>query len=231
MAGFPTNWIGKLTKADREAIAESIGSVTFYSLRRRNLRHLSDGERQRVMIARALAQDTGIILLDEPTAFLDLPNKFELVSLIRKLAEERNKAVLLSTHDLNIAIRESDKIWLLHDKGLSEGSPQDLIMRGHFMTMFEGSGLRFIEEEGSFRYSAARKLSVSLESVAPLELLTRQALERLGANISDQGSDHKIFAGEREGKPLWSYKGIFGDHEFDSLYELGWFIRINLKSS
>lgn len=105
-----TNWIGKLRQQDREIVRHSIAVVGIADFALRPINTLSDGERQRVMIARALAQSTPVILLDEPTSFLDLPNRFELCRLLARLAHTEGKTILYSTHELDIALKMSDEV-------------------------------------------------------------------------------------------------------------------------
>ena len=105
-----TDWIGRLSTKDTEAVEKALEAVGMQEYSRRTLDTMSDGECQRVMVARALAQDTPVILLDEPTSFLDLPNRYELCVLLGKLAHELNKCVLFSTHELEIAMRMCDNI-------------------------------------------------------------------------------------------------------------------------
>ena len=106
-----TNFWGRLTAADHRAVDEAIALVGIESLRHKKIGRVSDGERQKVMIAKALAQQTGIILLDEPTAFLDYGSKVSVMRLLRRLAHEQGKVVLLSTHDLEIAFQTTDEVW------------------------------------------------------------------------------------------------------------------------
>lgn len=113
-----TNWIGRLADADEKIIAESLDAIGMADYADRTMDRMSDGECQRVMIARALAQDTPNILLDEPTSFLDLPNRYRLVELLGRLAHTRNKCILFSTHELDIALRRTDRIALLADRRL-----------------------------------------------------------------------------------------------------------------
>lgn len=108
-----TNWIGRARPEDEEAVMEALHLVGMEAYADRPLEQMSDGECQRVMIARALAQDTPIILLDEPTSFLDLPNRYEICSLLRSLAHDRGKCILFSTHELDIALSMCDSIVLL----------------------------------------------------------------------------------------------------------------------
>lgn len=121
-----TNWLGTLTAADHEQVARSLQLVGMEAFAQKDIQTLSDGERQRVMIARALAQDTPIILLDEPTAFLDLPNKYEICMLLRSLAHEQGKTIFFSTHDLTIALEFCDMLALV------EGGALRLAAAGQF---------------------------------------------------------------------------------------------------
>jgi iron complex transport system ATP-binding protein len=133
---FPhTNWIGKIDDRSSEAISDAIEKTGMRNLAGRYVAELSDGERQRVMIARVLAQDAEIMLMDEPLAFLDLIGKFELANLIRNLSGA-GKTIIFSTHDLNIAIKIADRIWLMLKDGLTDGSPKTLVEQGSFDLMF-----------------------------------------------------------------------------------------------
>ena len=118
-----TGFWGSLTASDSAAVEESMRLVGIAHLAQRRVATLSDGERQKAMVAKALAQHTPIMLLDEPTAFLDYPSKLELIALLRRLAEERRLTILVSTHDLDIALRHTHRLWLLTDTGLTEGEP------------------------------------------------------------------------------------------------------------
>ena len=108
-----TNWIGRMQDADREIVARSLASVGMSDYARRTMDKMSDGECQRIMIARALAQSTPVILLDEPTSFLDLPNRYELCSLLARLAHDEGKCIFFSTHELDIALSLADSIALI----------------------------------------------------------------------------------------------------------------------
>ena len=116
-----TNWIGRMQDADREIVAWSLASVGMSDYARRTMDKMSDGECQRIMIARALAQSTPVILLDEPTSFLDLPNRYELCSLLARLAHDEGKCILFSTHELDIALSLADSIGLIDDARVTIG--------------------------------------------------------------------------------------------------------------
>ena len=126
-----TGFWGNLTAEDRRIVNEAMQLVGISMLADRMIQTLSDGERQKVMIAKALAQQTPIILLDEPTAFLDFPSKVDVMQLLRKLARERDKTILLSTHDLELALQTADTLWVLdRERGLAVGTPAELVSQG-----------------------------------------------------------------------------------------------------
>lgn len=138
-----TNWIGKLKNNDKKIVQESLEMVGMGSFAHKGVATLSDGERQRVMIARALAQETPIILLDEPTAFLDLPNKYEICLLLRRLAHEKKKTIIFSTHDLNVALELCDKLTIIDRQNLYYGTTQEIITDNRIQDMFENTQLFF----------------------------------------------------------------------------------------
>lgn len=126
-----TNFWGQLTAKDRQIVREAIGQVGITELANRHVHTLSDGERQKVMLAKVLAQQTPVIFLDEPTAFLDYPSKAEIMNLLRTLSRETGKAIFLSSHDLELVCKTADKLWLLDkSRGLLVGSPDELQENG-----------------------------------------------------------------------------------------------------
>ena len=120
-----TGFFGTLTAADRQVVVEALALVGIAPYAPRMIDALSDGERQKVMIAKALAQQTPVVLLDEPTAFLDYPSKVEMMKLLRRLTAETGKAILLSTHDLPLALQLADRL-LTIGHGLREMSKAEL---------------------------------------------------------------------------------------------------------
>lgn len=124
-----TGFWGRLSAADRVKVGQALELVGISALSGRMVQTLSDGERQKVMIAKALAQETPIIFLDEPTAFLDYPSKVEILHLLHRLSQEMGKTVFLSTHDLELALRVADRVWLMTKQGgVKSGSPENLII-------------------------------------------------------------------------------------------------------
>ena len=138
-----TNWVGSLTAEDKRAVNHSLELVGMASFARKGMDTLSDGERQRVMIARALAQDTPIILLDEPTAFLDLPNKYEICLLLRELAHKQGKCIIFSTHDLGTALELCDAIAMIDRGRFYYGTTEMLVSNGDLQRIFDGTPLVF----------------------------------------------------------------------------------------
>ncbi len=125
-----TGFWGRLSADDRRIVRHSIESVGITAMAERRVCTLSDGEMQKVMIAKSLAQQTPVILFDEPTAFLDFPGKIDLMLLLQRLAHEERKTILLSTHDLETALQTADRLWLLADGALHDGTPHELADQG-----------------------------------------------------------------------------------------------------
>lgn len=147
-----TGFWGNLHDADRRIVDEAIEMVGIGPLRDRLIQTLSDGERQKVMIAKALAQQTPVIFLDEPTAFLDFPSKVEIMQLLHRLSRTMGKTIFLSTHDLDLALQMADKIWLLDkSKGVHIGTPQELALNGVISDFFVRKGISFDASSLQFR--------------------------------------------------------------------------------
>ncbi len=137
-----TNWIGRLQDVDREIVRDSLRAVGMENYAHRTMDRMSDGECQRIMIARALAQRTPVILLDEPTSFLDMPNRYELCSLLKRLAREQHKSIIFSTHELDIAITLSDSVMLIASPDLYCMTAIEMARSGLIERCFDnGSGV------------------------------------------------------------------------------------------
>lgn len=144
-----TNWIGRMQDVDREIVGRSLASVGMSDYARRTMDTMSDGECQRIMIARALAQDTPVILLDEPTSFLDMPNRYELVALLQSLAHTQGKCVLFSTHELDIAMLLCDGIALLDMPHLRCLPTDEMRKSGYIDRLFQNDTIRFDAVSGT----------------------------------------------------------------------------------
>lgn len=138
-----TNWIGRMQQADRDIVSRALRLVGMSAFARKTMDRMSDGECQRILIARALAQDTPVILLDEPTAFLDLPNRYELAMLLRRLAHDEGKCILFSTHDLDVALGLCDAVALIDTPALHCLTASDMAVSGHIERLFAGAGITF----------------------------------------------------------------------------------------
>lgn len=186
---FPyTNWFGRMEEKDLEIVHRAIGQVGLHGYENRQISRISDGERQRAMIARALAQDTRIMVLDEPTAFLDISNKYEIVRILHKLAEEQGKCIIFSTHDLNTALSLADHIWLMLDNRVVEGLPEEVASRGFFASLFPNNNHLFFDaEKGDFRIRRESKGLILLRANETEAFWAAKALERIGfdVNIAD----------------------------------------------
>ena len=196
-----TGWLGSLTDEDREVISRAIAMTYLEGFGERNIHELSDGERQRVFIARALAQDTPLILLDEPTSHLDLPNRINIMLLLQKLARETGKTIFISTHDLETAMQVADKLWLMEQgKGITVGAPEDLVLSGSFDTVFRHPSYEFDKEYGSFVVQKQLDKSVTTQVQHPDGLMARwttKALSRKGWRITDDAPLH-LFVDEEQ---------------------------------
>lgn len=146
-----TDWSGHLRGKDREIIERALRITGVEAMRNRYVESLSDGEAQRVMIARALAQDTPVILLDEPTAFLDLPNRYELCTLLTRLAHDERKCIIFSTHELDIALSLADSIALVDTPYLKHMPTDEMIASGNIERLFNSDNVAFDAASRSIR--------------------------------------------------------------------------------
>ncbi len=176
-----TNWAGTLNDKDHEVIQWALKTTGASEFANRNIGELSDGERQRVMVARALAQEPQLMILDEITAFLDLPRRVEIMQMLRDLARTTNRAILLSTHDLDLALRSADIIWLLPKGGAMQvGVPEELVLNGAFAKAFASEGIEFDSQLGAFRIAQLNQRDIVVIGEGEAALWTRRALERQG---------------------------------------------------
>lgn len=151
-----TDFWGRMDEADKKAVNDAISLTGIEGLRHRQVQTLSDGERQKAMIAKAFAQETPIIFLDEPTAFLDYPSKVEIMLLLRSLAHRLDKTIFMSTHDLDIALQIADNIWLIDKElGVKTGSHRELTESGALERYFSRPGIRFDSSDGLFKIDIA----------------------------------------------------------------------------
>lgn len=207
-----TGFWGKLSKQDNHIVNNAISLVNIENLSERSIDTLSDGERQKVMIAKALAQETPIIFLDEPTAFLDFPSKVEIMQLLNRLSRTTGKTIFLSTHDLELALQIADRIWLMDNNSeIRIGIPEDLSLDGSLSSFFARKGIIFDENTGLFRIENDTNRKIKLIGSGNKYTMIRKALLRNGIFASqDIETDeyieirNDIYLIKLENKPLIS---------------------------
>lgn len=146
-----TNWVGNLSEKDITIVNNTLTQTNISTLKHKRCYELSDGQLQKVMIARALAQDTDLIILDEPTTHLDMYHKAYILKLLQKLAKETNKTILFSSHEIDLAIQLCDRLIVMSKDFVVSGTPCNLISNGTFKTLFPKDLIAFDEKTGSFR--------------------------------------------------------------------------------
>lgn len=185
-----TGLLGKLSQHDVEIVDNVISQTELKNISSKNLHEISDGEKQRVMIARALAQDTEIIILDEPTAFLDIPNRFEIIKLLKSLTVEKNKTIIFSTHDLPIAMQLADKIWLISQGNITEGAPEDLVLNKEFSKIFTSDKIIFDDIKGDFIYADFPDKLINLIGSGNVYEWTKKALARNSYSVTNYNGNN-----------------------------------------
>lgn len=146
-----TNWIGSLSAEDRKKVKNALVLVKIEDLGEKRCYELSDGQMQKVLIARALAQDTPLMILDEPTSHLDMYHKAQVLKLLRELSSDTQKAVIFATHEINLALQLCDKIILMKPGGVIQGTPGELIEKGLFEEVFPSDLIFFDKATQTFR--------------------------------------------------------------------------------
>lgn len=231
MGRYPyTNWMGTLKVADKMVIYDALEMVELRSLAWRTIDTLSDGERQRTLIARALVQDTPVMVLDEPTAYLDVVHKYEIMNLLRQIAHKENKTIIFSTHDLNIAMDMVDKIWLMTKSDIVEGAPEDMIMTAAFDKMLNRTHLSFDRIQGEFHLGRRMLKTIAVHSKQDVRWI-RHALERFNYKVlhnpasTPDNTPELLYEIAKGAVPRYIYNFGLERHEFPTIYELGNFLR------
>jgi len=225
-----SGWLGRLTAKDHERIEWAIQAVGAEDLAGRQVYELSDGERQKVSVARALAQEARVMLLDEPTAYLDLPRRVELMGLLRELAHRESMGILLSTHDLDVALRFADRLWLMEaDGSVLEGVPEDLALSGDFARIFASERVDWDVELGSFRAHREVCLKVRIEGEGSGVLWTRRALARLGFGESKVGGTEAFLIEVNRSESGWKWRVQRGDDSIEFFSIGSWVAWIQSK--
>jgi len=225
-----SGWLGKLSSEDKKIINQAIHSAHVEDFIHRKISQLSDGECQKVMLARALAQDTPLIILDEPTAHLDLPSRIELMRLLHKLARETEKGILISTHELDLALQVADQIWLIKKDGsLISGSPESMVLNGSFEAAFDKAGIAFDKSTGSFNLYQNNGTVIQLDGHGPAAFWTKRALLRRGYNISNTQPEIKISVIETARETLWQVHVPGMSKQVSSIDDLMQLVEVLLK--
>lgn len=222
-----TSWMGKLSEEDNDKIKWALEQVGLLHYANNFINELSDGERQRVMIAKALAQDTPLIMLDEPTAHLDLPNRVEIMRLLHRLARETNKAILLSTHELDLALQAADVIWLMaRGKKVKVGAPEDLVLNGSIEETFHNKSFNFDRKTGNFIMNYQKKHSIQVLGNDVMGFWTQRALSREGYLVTcEEVGDCSVTLLEDSMEWELRYNGEL--HNCKSIQELLFCLRTN----
>jgi iron complex transport system ATP-binding protein len=211
MGRYPyTDWSGAMTTADSAVVVSALETMGLTALAHCPMNALSDGERQKAMIARALAQEPKVLLLDEAMAHLDLPRRVELMQRLRELARCSGCAILLSCHDLDLTLRYADRLWLIAQGGqLREGIPEDLVLSGGFEATFPtGASLVFDPYQGAFVPSRSPVSRIAVEGDALMALWAKRALERIGFEVVREDAEWRVvLSTNRRHLPDWRLLG------------------------
>jgi iron complex transport system ATP-binding protein len=210
-----TNWLGRMDPDDEKHIIHALEITGCSDFADAWLYELSDGQRQKLFIARALAQETPIILLDEPTAHLDLNNRVTIINLLHSLAHEHNRSILMATHELDLALQRADILWLANPGNtVITGMPEDLVLNGEIDRVFQFKGYDL--KSGQVQPPTADRY-VKFEGDGSLFLWTKNALERNAIGISNNAETQVKVSDE----PHW----IIDEHKFSTLAALVDYIR------
>jgi iron complex transport system ATP-binding protein len=198
-----TGFFGQLTGNDKDIVRKAMQDVGIIYKAQSYMAELSDGERQKAMIAKALAQECPVVLLDEPTAFLDIESRIEIMNLLHNLAMYQNKAILLSTHDIDMALLLADRLWLLsREKGLVSGATEDIIFSGKMDNFFNGGNTVFDRYTGNFLPRRANNKKVCLKAHGILYHWTKNMLERNGFSLTEPEDENILFTVLPQSTPL-----------------------------
>jgi iron complex transport system ATP-binding protein len=189
-----TGFFGAMSSHDQQVVVQALKDVGIENMSDRKFDTLSDGERQKVMIAKSLAQQTSLIVLDEPTAFLDFPGKVEIMQLLRKAAWQHQKAVLLSTHDIDLAIQFADRMWLMgRDRPIESGAPEDLALNGTIAAFFDKNNIKFETASGKFVFETKTIGKVAVSGTGDKRDWLVRALRRKGFVVSSINDDDSLW--------------------------------------
>ncbi len=225
MGRFPhASFFGRMKAGDLSLINQTMDKLGVGSLKEKLFYNLSDGERQKVLIARALVQDTPFLFLDEPVAFIDSPGRIEIMEILSGLAHRQGKAILMTTHDMETGLRYADVLWLMHrGKPLLDGIPEDMVLQGKVGEYFQRPGLHFDVEKGRFRANSKSLQgpeTVFVKNGGHESIWLANALERKGFTVVQTDGPpgqgvfveykNESFRLYRDAKPVGEVQGIAG---------------------
>ncbi len=217
---FPhTNWIGRISEEDNRMIMDSLALTSMAAEKNKYLSEMSDGERQKVMIARVLSQDAGLMILDEPSAFLDAGSRYEILNILHRLSEDRGKTIIYSTHDLQMALTQSDKIWLITEGKFVEGAPEDLMLGGSLSVLFESPEVQFNPVDGTFSVKRKNRGYVNIKGQGQSRHWTCKAIERAGYTVTGE-MDYPLIKLPDSSDDMWHFISENRSVAFSSLYDL-----------
>jgi iron complex transport system ATP-binding protein len=222
-----TGWFGRMSAEDRIIISDAITATGLSEKKDAFIDEISDGERQRAVIARALSQDTDIIFLDEPTAFLDVISRYDIFHLLHKLTREREKTIVFSTHDLQLALSEADRILLLDKMHMIQGAPEDLLLSDELSVLFDREYLEFNRDNASLALKKELTDEIGLQGdEGPALSFTIKALERIGFRVSRQTDILPVITvkDSSDGRS-WILQKKSETIEFYSIYDLSLHLR------
>jgi iron complex transport system ATP-binding protein len=215
-----SGWLGRLRPEDRDIIDRALDAARVREYKDRKMAELSDGESQKVMLARALAQDTPLMMLDEPTAHLDLPSRIQLIRLLHELGHRTQKSILVSTHELDLALQVADQVWLMQSGSFHCGTPEDLVLNGIFEEAFDREGIHFDKHSGTFPIHTGESKPIRLQGEDVSVFWTRRALRRLGYSVRDTGDAPLIQITSEGTGTRWRLLSGQSIRDFDSIGNL-----------
>ena len=214
-----TGFFGQLTEQDNEVVQKAMEDVRIAHKANSYVAELSDGERQKAMIAKSLAQECPFVILDEPTAFLDIVSRIEIMTLLHFLTKSQNKTILLSTHDVDTALLLADRLWLLSkEKGLESGVTEDIIISGKIEEFFKSENILFDKKTGSFLPKRISDRKVYIKAEGYLFHWTKNLLERCGFEYTnDENNSFSIVAQDRNSIIIETEEDRLECKDFESL--------------
>ena len=214
-----TGFFGQLTEQDNEVVQKAMEDVRIAHKANSYVAELSDGERQKAMIAKSLAQECPFVILDEPTAFLDIESRIEIMTLLHFLTKSQNKTILLSTHDVDTALLLADRLWLLSkEKGLESGVTEDIIISGKIEEFFKSENILFDKKTGSFLPKRASHRKVYIKAEGYLFHWAKNLLERCGFEYTnDENNSFSIVVQDRNSIIIETEEDSLECKDFESL--------------